>query len=210
MIEWSIEDHVRCGKDIQRIWSLHSWYIREFHQKKCKYKLRYKVNNKRDGRFYSRHLFYKKRGMSSMSTFPSCFKSAMEGLMYDRFQDDPLCTINIYYGAVGRIEHVGELFSTQPTLSQRDKRIVLSFNREYVSLMQKCIKEIEFRVPKHCDLNKMKKWCRHVESLDRWNLLRKHVRSTYCHKHVAFYWFEISQRKHLSQMIAEDYHHLME
>ena len=196
---WSIEDHLQCGKDIQRIWSMHSWYIQDFHRKKCTYKMKYKPNDKADGCFYAKYLFYKKRGMTSMSTFPSEFKCAMDSLMYEQFINHPDCTNDVYYGAVGLIKYTGTPFSKQPNLSQEDKRIILAFNKEYILLMQKCIKEIEIQRPRYSSLKKMKKWCTHVESLDRWNVLRiywndlvKQIR----HKQIVWYWFEISQRQH--------------
>jgi hypothetical protein len=205
MTNWSLQDHIQCGKEIHRIHSLHSWYVDEFHRKKARLnRKKFKINDVNDDSFYKKHLFYKRKQLTSWYFF----RSAMDGLMFKCFANDTECTTDIYYGTSRYTKHVGKCFSDQPTMSQSDKRIILSHNKDYVVLMKKCIQELEFRKYIHCDLNKMKKWCRHIESLDRWNTLRKYVKHIH-HKQIVMYWFEISQRQHLSQMIQSDYSSLI-
>ena len=165
-MNWSLQDHIRCGQELQRACSLHGWYVDEFHRKKTtKKRTKYHANDKSDDYFYKKHLFYNKKILTSFHTFPSTFRSAMEEIMFTRFSKEIDCTFDIYCGT--DVEHSGNPLSDRSTLSQNDKIIILLYNIEYVALMQKCIKEIELCLPKHCDLKRMKKWCRHVESLDK-------------------------------------------
>ena len=207
-MNWSLQDHIRCGEDIRRVFSLHGWYIDEFHKKKTTKKItKYYANDKSDDRFYKKHLFYKKNMLTSFHTFPTAFRYAMEEIMFICFSKEIDCTFDIYRGT--DIEYSGNPLSDQSTLSRNDKRIILLYNIKYVALMQKCIKQIELCLPKHCDLIKMKKWCRHVESLDKWNVVRKLVKRIR-HKQLVMYWFEISQQKHLTQIIQEDFDSMMQ
>ena len=143
----SLQDHVTCAEDIYIV--SRQLLCSDFLNKKYnKMGQKYEPRTKEDKVIYENQVCYGLPVLSGTEFFPCSFQSDMEDLMCHHHEDDPKCSLSNYYSVKDRIdlEQVKQdmdLLSDEPTLTQKDKEIIMAYNRKYYALMTYCLEHLE-------------------------------------------------------------------
>ena len=162
----TLEDHVKCANRIYMVSQEHSLLVAGFHKKKCEEgrgKKQFKPRSKADKAIYLHEIFYRKKSLSSIDTFPCAFKSDMEELMFRDHNGQEECTTSVYYNVSKRVSDAKikkefQPLSDEPMLTENDKLLIRNYNDKYLELMNYCMG----RLKGFCDNKKKRRWIKSI------------------------------------------------
>lgn len=134
--------HAQLGKELERFVSERHFLSKEFKKKKCvKVKGSYKPRSKEDATFRDVMIFWNKDTMGSFDPFPCQFRGQLEEVMLEQDSSIGKEYTKAYYNVPEPSEEeLAHLkLSSDPTMTEFDRFIVMDFNHRLLEWMKRAI-----------------------------------------------------------------------
>ena len=137
---WTVDDHVRCDREIRHCYRTMDEFVDQLHAKKCtraKKSGKFKFHRAEDHAFYKKHCFYNKKRRDNTGPLLHMLTCNMANILFMEHKD---ASTEVYGGGMGGPEtRVVPRLSNNPTITHADRKMIHSANAEYVECMRICI-----------------------------------------------------------------------
>lgn len=169
----AIRKHCRLSGSIVRILDIRTFLIEQIHEKRSVFKRRlFKIHDPKLQLLYGKILFGGEKHLTSYSSFPCCFRSYLENVLFQEVPDAKdrgasrelgFNMTAVYYNTQNvRVEemHTAKKFDTaewELTDEKSDRDTLLRFRDEFLGLMQSLTDIVEENWRPMEEVNKLKK-----------------------------------------------------
>lgn len=143
-----VDRHLKLAGELNMWMEINSWLIDQIHDKKSKMgKGGYVPPNALTRKYYAKYLYRGQNGISSLDTFPSLYKSALEDIMYRELGKPTFDGTVIYYGHDNKpddlkFDHFDKnewSLSEGFEMNEADMAVMEKYKREFLEFLDKCV-----------------------------------------------------------------------